>query len=333
MVSGMDTAAIDLFRDIVALCADHDCKLFLSGLNVNLQSMLTFAGIERKDRTTSFILDLETALARAEDGLLSNVIHVEELITSESERRERLMSIDRGLVEEGFVYALRKIDEQHGLSVTPLLESLSTLATLIELEPNEVLPRDPRNPGIYFVETGILKLRHASGINTTTTSAAGSSFSSMQWQRHDSTVSIGHMDARRNNGGPLSARRASSATETNATTAPRRLQADHHPTFRLARIGQGWVIGNLDASSNESYQGLFVSVTRSRLHFLPVASVKELEVIKPCLAMHLYKLMSVLASKRQDATIQQLDQFIKILNAPTPRLRGGKRELVKLQHY
>lgn len=48
-----------------------------------------------------------------------------------------------------------------------------------------------------------------------------------------------------------------------------------------------------------------------------------MEQTNPTLSMHLYKLMSFLATKRQETTLQQLDQFMKILNAIVPRLKGG----------
>jgi hypothetical protein len=60
--------------------------------------------------------DVETALAKAEDGLLSTSFHQEERSETESIIRRRYRS--RSIQHDGFVYVLQKIDEQHG-SKTP----------------------------------------------------------------------------------------------------------------------------------------------------------------------------------------------------------------------
>jgi hypothetical protein len=72
-------------------------------------------------------------------------------------------------------------------------------------------------------------------------------------------------------------------------------------------------------------------VSNVRLHHLPQSAIRQVETTNPTLSMHLYKLLSHLSAKRQEMTIRQLGQFVRILNAPTPRLRGGKSEMAKVQ--
>lgn len=321
----MDTSAVDLFREIVALCNDHHCKLFLSGVNPNLRSVLIYAGIKRTNRTTIYLADLETALGKAEDELLSDVLHVEEKEIEESQRRGRSRSMSDALkAEDGFVYALSKIEEQHGVPAAKDLADFGPHTTPISLLAGEVLVRDSRNPGIYFVESGLLRVKHATGRSTMSLSTATATSASTGLVV-DPGLSIGHLNARTTTLG-----RKRAAWKKDVVQ-----RKPNEQTFRLARVGQGWVIGSIQAATaNEirSHAGVHVAETDCLLHFLPYKCVLEMETEKPALAMALYKLMSLLATKRQESTIQQLDQLVKILNTPTPRLGGGgKRELAKLQ--
>jgi hypothetical protein len=81
-----------------------------------------------------------------------------------------------------------------------------------------------------------------------------------------------------------------------------------------------------------SHTRLCLLVSDVRLHHLPSSAIQQAETTNPALTMHLYKLLSHLSAKRQKMTIRQLGQFLRILNAPTPRLRGGgKSEIAELQ--
>lgn len=303
MVSGMDTSAVDLFQEIVSLCREHKCTIFFSGTTVNLRSLMIYAGIQGSSEHVRYIGDLETALAKAEDGLLSRTFHLEEKDTKESEQRRRARSVS--IAEDGFVYALKKIDEQHGIHMARALESLRDYASPIELVKGEVLVRD--NGGIYFVETGLMRV--TADVSSTLSVVGGATL-----QQTDSGLTIGHMDAR---------------LRTNLV--------NKEQTFRVARVGQGWVIGGIEVTSTDelhfiTHPGVYMAVTDCRLHHLPSKAIRELEQTSPSLSMQLYKLMSFLATKRQETTIQHLDQFVKILNGNAPRLRGGNtRESVKSQ--
>jgi len=103
-------------------------------------------------------------------------------------------------------------------------------------------------------------------------------------------------------------------------------------SVRVARIGQGWIIGSLDTIGEASDRGVHEAISHCRLHHLPLSAIREVERTNPTLAMNLYKTLSFLSNKRHEATIQQLGQFVRILNTPPPRLRGGRSGLAKLQN-
>lgn len=327
MVSGMDTSAIDVFREIVDLCKENKCRIFLAGVDPMLKSDLKCAGLKPDPRSVrfGFTTDLESALARAEDGLLSFMFRLEE--KDEAEYNTRQHSRNESNVEDGFVYALKKIDIQHNLKSALELRDLRKYTRPIELEPGDVLVREQDDHGLYFVETGLMRVRHASGHSTMNMSAYSNSISrgtdASTGAYNPSSSSLGRMDPR---AGTLG--RQFSMWKEQATRKDTAEQG-----FRLARIGQGWVIGGIEASNGMRNPGVHVAISNCRLHHLPGKAIKEVEKTNPTLAMNLYKLLAHLSTKRQEVTIQQLGQFIRILHTPAPRLRGGKRDLTRLQLY
>lgn len=301
MVSGMDTSAVDLFHEIVSLCREQHCKIFLSGTTTNLRSLMIHAGIQGSTEHVRYTTDLEIALVKAEDGLLSRIYHLEDKDKMESAQRRRARSVSNA--EDGFVYALKKIDEQHGIHMSAALESLREYTSVIELKEGEVLVREEDSGGIYFVETGLMRVTPTADFASTLSIKSGAT-----WQRSlrqkGSNISVGHMNARL---------RSSSVV-------------DQEQTFRVARVGQGWVIGGIDATLADGLHfstnpGVYMAVTDCRLHHLPSKAIQDLEQSNPLVSIHLYKLMSFLTSKRQGTTIQHLDQFMKILNGDVPRNR------------
>lgn len=318
MVSGMDTSAMDLFKDILALCKDHRCSLLLSGLQSDLKANLIFAGIKPTPASTRFrfAADLETALAQAEDGLLSSRFRWEERDLEESQRRRRERS--ESAVEDGFLYALKKIDEQHGLNTLAVLRDFRDDAVAIELDANDVLERE-EGQGLYFVETGTLFIQPTSNLSTRTLGSptgAGAAF--------DPSLSLGAMHARPT---PQVAR------QYPYTLDPR--YRDGEQSFRLARLGQGSIIGTVEATSGLRRPCEYVAASSSsscRLHHLPLEAIRRAERDNPALAMNLYKTISHVATKREEQTIQQLGQLNRILRSPTPRLRGGKKDLGRIQN-
>ena len=111
IVTGMDTSAVDLMREIAALCTANNCSLYLVGLSRDLRRTLEFGGVDAS-RSLSYQPDLESALSKAEDRLLKHVLHIEELDVQQANSRRRARTLSN--VEDGFMYALSRIDEQVG---------------------------------------------------------------------------------------------------------------------------------------------------------------------------------------------------------------------------
>ena len=87
-------------------------------------------------------------------------------------------------------------------------------------------------------------------------------------------------------------------------------------SFRLARIGPGWVAGTLEAVSGLRRQGEYIAVTHCRLHHLPYSKVEMIEKENPRLVLDLYKLLSYLMARRQEGTIGQLATLHSIMTSP-----------------
>ena len=331
LISGMDTSAVDVFGEIVSLCMENQCKLFLSGLSPSLKATLLYAGVKPEPgaKRWSYASDLETALAKAEDGLLSTVFQLEEKDKIESQTRsfERRVS----LTEDGFLYALKKIDEQHGLQAATELVGFREYTHPVNLDPGDILILDGDwGHGLYFVETGLLRVQRSENNNN-----MSMNMSNMVWKGphaleannptvgSDPTASIGRMHAR--------------SMTIGRETALWKLQQRGRPFhneqgYRLARIGQGWIIGSIEVSNGMQIHGIHVAMSKCRLHHLPYTAIKEAEENNPTLAMNLYKVLSHLATKRQEMTIEQLGQHLRILNNPVPRLQGkGKAVLAQIE--
>jgi hypothetical protein len=91
LVSGMDTSAIDLLREIVDLCVEQKCRLSLAGIKSDIKSMLLYAGlkVEPGSRRFIYVPDLARALAKAEDNLITTEFHLEEKDEMETSVRKR----------------------------------------------------------------------------------------------------------------------------------------------------------------------------------------------------------------------------------------------------
>jgi CRP-like cAMP-binding protein len=323
LITGMDTSAVDIMKEIISTCQSNRCKLFLAGLKANLKSNMLYAGVRPKMKEWAYTSDMETALAKAEDGLLSTVFHLEEKDeTEQSRRRQRRLSESQS---DGFVYSLQKIDEQHGLNTAEELRGFQEYTNAMDLDPGDILVRHDDH-GLYFVETGLMNIQWSQGNTTrnfanmslTDTASSSAVATAVTLQNQNS---IGHMKAR-------------SLTVGREMSIWKETRAGHHHTeqsFRLARIGQGWIIGGIETANGMKRPGVHIAMSPCRLHHLPSSAIKQAETVNPKLAMSLYKMLSHLATKRQEMTIEQLGQHLRILNSPVPRLRGqGKSALAKL---
>lgn len=315
LVTGMDTSAVDLFSEVISLCQLHKCQLYLAGVSPAMRKTLAYAGVKpTSDRRFHWSFDLESALAKAEDKLVSEVFHLEEKdqLESSARRQKRSESIDLRNTDDGFLYALHKIDEQHGLNTADELAPLASYTTHLDLNPGDVLLR--RN-GLYFVETGLMRIQSSASTGYTSSTNNFSSANAVRTEVEPSVASIGHLNARSSTLG----------RETALWKASHREDQQLHPersqqTFRLARIGQGWILGSIEmATHGMKRPGTHVAVSPCRLHFLSASAVHQAEAEQPVATMHLYKLLAHLATKRQEVTIEQLGQVRRSL-ASLPRI-------------
>jgi len=124
LCSGMDTSAVSVFAEVISLCKANECKTIFAGLSQNLKEMMKCGGIlqsQGKNKSLSFSADLESALGVAEDGLLTNILHwrAREIARANKRKQNRAQNNCEG---DGFLYALRQIDEQVSLGTKCLLE-------------------------------------------------------------------------------------------------------------------------------------------------------------------------------------------------------------------
>jgi SulP family sulfate permease len=106
LVTGVDQSVSDIFNEIGQICKRESCILYICGLGHHLKTKLVPNDAKPSRQRIRFLPDLETALARAENGLLKSVLRVEEQEMKRTHRRR--LSID----EDGFEYSLRQIDQQ-----------------------------------------------------------------------------------------------------------------------------------------------------------------------------------------------------------------------------
>jgi len=188
---------------------------------------------ERSQRKLRFFNTFDTAIGKAEDMLLE----YESQAKPQSARR--LLALGE---ESGFYVALRRIDEEHGTTFARELASLEEYTTPIELAPNESLYDSASKPerGLFFIEEGVLKIER------------------------DASLTAG---TRRSHfpdpGGSISKLRVRSGTMANEYA--RLKEANSGPqrqTFRLARVGPGWIVGAVEAVCGMEHAGIHIAVTR-----------------------------------------------------------------------
>ena len=186
------------------------------------------------------------------------------------------------------------------------LVGLQKYTTMMELKTGELLYEDGESKnverGLFFIESGVLKLEHSTG-NTATRGSFGS------------VKGFGSLNGGTSLGDTLKAIQQRSFENPLAGGAE---------TFRVARIGVGWVCGTIEFFHTRR-PGNVVAVDHCKLHHLPFSKIQELESKEPGLALTLYKLLSYLMARRQEATIGQLATLHAIMSSP-PRWRSLKRK-------
>lgn len=315
LVTGLDTSAVDVLADIIALSNSYHCHVTMAGCSPNLRSILACGGLKPSAgrRGLKFHSDLESALGKAEDNLLKHVLRVEDRELQHLGTRERTRSTDG---DDGFRHALRLIDEQHDLQFAPRLEGIQRYIQPIELQAGETLFGDngaggDRERGLFFIESGLMKVERdpsytmTRGSNASLRRKVGPGFAN---QRLFNEGSIGHLRARTATIGRKGA--------LLKATAGHRTRTSHN--LRLARIGPGWVVGAIEGLTGLKNPGTHSAVTSCRLHLLTYHKLEELEKNDPACALSLFKLMSHLMSRRQELTIEHLSTLHSIMTSPAP---------------
>ena len=317
IVSGVDISAVDCFADVTSLCKTQGCKLIISGSSKMVRHALIAGNVKPASHPhLSFVEDLEAALGMAEDGLLKFVAHNEERIRKNHLRGahlRRISQMDGEEIDIGLRLALKQIDEQHNLSFATYLQGLAAYTTAMDLEAGEQLDL-PR--GLYFVESGMIKAE--ADTSASLTRGRQKIFATPVLGR--STDSIGQLTARSATIG-----RGQAALKN----APGMMSQFSH-TFRLARVGPGFVIGCISEFTGQEIPGTFICMTESRVHYLPFETIEELEMSKPVLIMHLYKLLAHLGARRQELTIGQLSTLRSIMSSSAPSKPISRKALAHL---
>jgi len=222
LITGMDTSTADIFADIKELCSDSDCKFFLCGLSPRIRKGLALGGVkpetsgQRSKSVVRIFSNLDTALGKAEDTL----IHKEMLPAFEHRQMSPVM--------KGFRYALKQIDELHGQNFAEGLLDFEPFTVPLELEPGQCLFEcdggvvEDRHRGLFFIESGLLKIeRDSSQSLTLTRTRSSQNFQGSVYTLRNQHARMGSI-----------ARRASLAKHSLHESGPQNL--------RLARIGPGW---------------------------------------------------------------------------------------------
>ena len=123
LVTGCDTSAIETFYDMYTLCKQNGCKVLISGASKELRTELLSKNFYEKK---SFFSTLELALGSAEDQILSEIFCFEQKECIRGVHRMRLLSEDIGDGDDGFLYALRQVDEQVSLLSKIFPKSITT---------------------------------------------------------------------------------------------------------------------------------------------------------------------------------------------------------------
>jgi len=298
-----------------------------------LRSVLSHAGVkplvgERSERNLRFFSSLDIALGKAEDMLLNFQV---------TPKKQSMYEMPALGEESGFKLALRKVDEQHGTDFAHSLAELDEYTTPIVLEPNESLYDSASLPerGLFFIEEGIL-VRICVCQSVGQVLLRYSHNSTLQKKIERDTSMATHTRSLRkgviNDGGTvtgLKIRTGSIGREYARLKAAD--SASHKQSFRLARIGPGWVVGAVEAVSGLENTGLHLAVTACRLHYLSYSQMESLEGEDPVLMLRLYKLLSSMMAKQQEVTIGQLGTLHAIMASPAQLKPVGRKASMMFQ--
>jgi CRP-like cAMP-binding protein len=261
LVTGMDTSSVDVFSDIKALCENHECKLFLAGTSRDLMKTMSLSGFkadtakERSRRQLRFFSDLDAAVGKTEDMLL------------QTEGFEEQISHPSFGGTRGFEHALEHIDEQHVLDFAKDLKGLTKYTKRVRLEAGQILYEDVQvDRGIFFVEHGIVKIERDAD-ETLTRKGSSDTFSR---SATNSWGSLNRLNARSSEVVQAIARMKYAVGNGNW----------QQPSFRVARVGPGWILGANEALSQSAAPG--VTIAGKSFLFVRCIMVYDLAYILNC---------------------------------------------------
>jgi CRP-like cAMP-binding protein len=190
---------------------------------------------------------------------------------------------------------------------------LQAYTSLVELKPGDGLygsQGSQGNPerGLFFIECGVMKVER----ETDDTITRGSLRRSGSSNTFGANTYNDYMFGANTYNDSLTRIQASSLA---MYSSPSNTDGSCQ-TFRLARIGPGWVAGTLEYVAGMRHSGHHVAITDCRLHHLPYSRLQEIEKSNPSLVLSLYKLLSYLMARRQEATIGQLATLHSIMTSP-----------------
>lgn len=133
-------------------------------------------------------------------------------------------------------------------------------------------------------------------------------------------IEVGVLKVGRDTGDTATRRGCSSITEAMMAAGKPKdpskpLVLPESQTFRLARLGVGWVVGTMEFF-HQRMPGHQVALDYCKLHHLPFSKIHQVESEDPRLVLELYKLLSYLMAQRQEATIGQLATLHSIMSSP-----------------
>jgi len=102
-------------------------------------------------------------------------------------------------------------------------------------------------------------------------------------------------------------------------------------TFRLARVGPGFVVGGIELSTGLRNPGLHIAITKCRLHHLPYDKMTEIEENNPALMLNLYKLLAHLIAYREQKAVDQLTTMHSIMDADPIAKPANRKALGAIQ--
>jgi ABC-type transporter Mla MlaB component len=233
LVTGMDTSAVDVFSGILNLCKKEDCRLFISGVASSVRQVMELSGFKpetttvvRSKRKLRFFSDLDTAVGKAEDLLLH--------LNSVEDKQIRRPAGSGG----GFNNALDQIAEQLQINCYDLI-GLKEHTREVNMESGQVLYRDIElERGLFFIECGIIKLERDTESTLTRLTTINALTGLL-----------------RQHNGSLNAKRARSTTIARELARLKAgggaVEARNRPTFRIARVGPGWILGAEEVLTGE----------------------------------------------------------------------------------